>query len=50
MPPQSTWHEIPLLAERVGPGSSVIPDELPERARSIQKQPIIGGGIFGGIG
>jgi hypothetical protein len=24
--------------------------KLPERARSIQKQPIIGGGIFGGIG
>jgi hypothetical protein len=24
--------------------------KLPERARSIQKQPIIGGGMFGGIG
>jgi glutathione S-transferase len=31
-PPQSTWHEILLLAERVGSGPSLIPDDPLERA------------------
>jgi glutathione S-transferase len=31
-PPQSTWHEILLLAERVGSGPSLIPNDPLERA------------------
>ena len=31
-PPQSTWHEILLLAERVGSGPSLMPTD-PHRAR-----------------
>jgi glutathione S-transferase len=31
-PPQSTWHEILLLAERVGSGPSLIPDDPLDRA------------------
>lgn len=31
-PPQSTWHEILLLAERIGSGPSLIPDDPLDRA------------------
>src|SRR5579875_3009790 len=31
-PPQSTWHEILLLAERLGSGPSLIPDDEIDRA------------------
>ena len=31
-PPQSTWHEILLLAERIGSGPSLIPEDPIDRA------------------
>jgi len=34
-PPQSTWHEILLLAERLGSGPSLIPDDPIERALAL---------------
>jgi glutathione S-transferase len=34
-PPQSTWHEILLLAERLGPGPSLIPTDPIERALMV---------------
>jgi glutathione S-transferase len=34
-PPQSTWHEILLLAERLGEGPSLIPEDPIERALMI---------------
>jgi len=34
-PPQSTWHEILLLAERLGTGPSLIPDDPLDRALAM---------------
>jgi glutathione S-transferase len=34
-PPQSTWHEILLLAERLGSGPSLIPDDELDRALMV---------------
>jgi hypothetical protein len=34
-PPQSTWHEILLLAERLGTGPSLIPEDPLDRALSM---------------
>jgi hypothetical protein len=34
-PPQSTWHEILLLAERIGSGPSLIPDDEVDRALAM---------------
>jgi glutathione S-transferase len=34
-PPQSTWHEILLLAERIGSGPSLIPEDPIDRALSM---------------
>jgi hypothetical protein len=34
-PPQSTWHEILLLAERIGSGPSLIPEDELERALAM---------------
>ena len=34
-PPQSTWHEILLLAERLGSGPSLIPADPLERALTL---------------
>src|SRR5579862_2208519 len=34
-PPQSTWHEILLLAERLGSGPSLVPEDPVERALAL---------------